>query len=167
MKKLQVEHVIICKQYKTSENYETFKRITKEKKIDVSVINKGMKLRIENEIYFTFLWPHNDEMISVNALNNNSIVCKLDYRDFSVLYTGDIEEIAERKIVNEYKKDIKALKSTILKVAHHGSKTSSTQEFINAVSPKVALIGVGKNNKFGHPNENVIIRLNKLRYNCI
>ena len=51
------------------------------------------------------------------------------------------------------------LNSTILKVAHHGSKTSTTEEFLKAVSPKFALIGVGKDNKFGHPNDEVIKRL--------
>lgn len=96
-----------------------------------------------------------------------------------MLFTGDIEEIAEKEILQEYKnanakedsnqylnKDIKTiknlencLKSDIIKVAHHGSKTSSTQEFIKVVNPKFALIGVGKNNKFGHPNEEVVNRL--------
>ena len=73
--------------------------------------------------------------------------------------SGDIEEIAEKEIIKTYKKE--ELNATVLKVAHHGSKTSSTEEFIKKVNPKVALIGVGKNNKFGHPNEQIIERLNK------
>lgn len=80
-----------------------------------------------------------------------------------MLLTGDIEEIAEIQILEEYKNDLELLKSTILKVGHHGSKTSSTQEFLEAVKPSIALIGVGENNKFGHPNEEVIQRLNNLR----
>lgn len=84
-------------------------------------------------------------------------------QEFSVLFTGDIEEIAESKIVKIYG-DTDILQSTILKVAHHGSKTSSTQEFLNLVKPRIALIGVGQNNKFGHPNEGVVERLNKM--NC-
>lgn len=56
------------------------------------------------------------------------------------------------------------LKSDILKVAHHGSKTSSNEKFIKAVCPKIALIGVGKDNKFGHPNKTVIQRLKNI--NC-
>ena len=73
-----------------------------------------------------------------------------------MLFTGDIEEIAEKQILQEYKNNLEILKSTILKVAHHGSNTSSIKDFINAVQPKIALIGVGKNNKFGHPNDDVI-----------
>ena len=88
------------------------------------------------------------------------MVCKLCYKDFSVLFTGDIEEIAEKQILQEYRNDLGVLKSTVLKVAHHGSRTSSIDEFIEAAKPQIALIGVGKNNTFGHPNDEVIERLN-------
>lgn len=56
------------------------------------------------------------------------------------------------------------LKATVLKVAHHGSKSSSTEEFLNATNSKVAIIGVGKNNMFGHPNDAVLERLQSFRY---
>lgn len=79
-----------------------------------------------------------------------------------MLFTGDIEELAENKILKQYQDDIELLKSTVLKVGHHGSKTSSTQEFLDLVKPKIALIGVGKNNNFGHPNDDVIQRIEKL-----
>lgn len=55
------------------------------------------------------------------------------------------------------------MNATILKIAHHGSKTSNTQNFLDIIKPQVALIGVGENNKFGHPNDEVIERLNKMR----
>ena len=76
-----------------------------------------------------------------------------------MLLTGDIEEVAEKQILQEYKNNLTILNSIILKVGHHGSKTSSTQEFINQIKPRIALIGVGKNNTFGHPNEEIIERL--------
>lgn len=79
-----------------------------------------------------------------------------------MLFTGDIEEIAEKQILEEYE-NTNTLKSSILKVAHHGSKTSSIESFLEVVNPKIALIGVGKNNTFGHPNNYVIERLNNLR----
>ena len=107
------------------------------------------------------LWPK-EEQIEENILNNNSIVAKLSNRNFSMLFTGDIEKIAEKQILEEYQ-NTNILKSNIIKVAHHGSKTSSTKEFLNRVKPQIALIGVGKNNKFGHPNDGVIERLNNLR----
>lgn len=90
------------------------------------------------------------------------MVAKLNYKAVSILLTGDIEEIAEKQILEEYKNS-NILKSTILKVGHHGSKTSSTQQLLEMVKPKVALIGVGENNTFGHPNNEVLERLVNLR----
>ena len=104
------------------------------------------------------LWPRN-EQIQENVLNNNSIVSKLCYKNFSCLFTGDIEAIAEREMLKDLGENKKILNSTILKVGHHGSKTSSIDEFVNAVKPKIALIGVGENNSFGHPSSEVIERL--------
>ena len=100
-------------------------------------------------------------MIFQNAINNNSLVCKLTYKKFSMLYTGDIEKEAEEAILNKYKNNSELLKADILKVAHHGSKTSTTSKFLTIVNPKYAVIGVGKNNKFEHPSDITIENLNK------
>ncbi len=108
------------------------------------------------------MWPKK-EQIQENMLNNNSIVAKLNYKNFSMLFTGDIEEIAEKQILNEYK-DSDVLESKVLKVAHHGSKSSSIQEFLDKVKPQIALIGVGKNNAFGHPSEKTLVNLKDI--NC-
>ena len=159
MEEIKVEKVVISKQGEESENFQRFKDIVKEKKIKVVVVNKGERLKIEKNIYFDILWPNSSKFISENVLNNNSIVCIFHYKNFSMLFTGDIEKEAEKPILHEYKKNLHILNSTILKVAHHGSKTSTTEEFLKAVSPKFALIGVGKDNKFGHPNDEVVNRL--------
>lgn len=164
MEELKVKQVIISKQGEDSENYKKFKKIVNEKKINVRVVNKGDKLQIDNDLYFDILWPNAEKFVTENILNNNSIVCKLNYKNNSMLFTGDIEELAEKQILQEDKNKLEILNSTILKVGHHGSKTSSIQEFLEEVKPKVALIGVGENNKFGHPNDEVIHRLENLRY---
>jgi competence protein ComEC len=78
-----------------------------------------------------------------------------------MLFTGDIEEKAESSLIKQYGKT-NILQSNILKVAHHGSKSSSTEEFLELVNPQIALIGVGKNNLYGHPNDNVIKRITDL-----
>lgn len=161
MKEIKVGTVVISKQGEDSEKYEEFKQIVKEKKIKVKVVSKGDRLKIEKDLYFDILWPNNEQLIEENVLNNNSIVCKLQYKNFSMLFTGDIEETGEKQILQTYKNNLDVLSSTVLKVAHHGSKTSTIKEFVEAVSPKVALIGVGENNKFGHPNEEVLERLKK------
>ena len=121
MEELTIKNIIIGKQFETCENYEKFINIVKEKKIRVMVAEAGQKVNIEKYVYFYVLWPSSKDMISDNVLNNNSLVCKLVYKDFSMLFTGDIEEIAEKAIQEKYK-NTSILKSTILKVAHHRNK---------------------------------------------
>lgn len=162
IEELKVRNVIIGKQFEKSENLEKFLEIAKSKNILVSVVEVGSRINIEKNLYFDVLWPSSLQPISENCINNNALVCKLKYNNFSILFTGDIEEEAERVLTSKYT-GRNTLKSTVLKVAHHGSKSSSSEEFLKLLQPKVALIGVGKNNTFGHPNSDVIERLNKLR----
>ena len=157
---LKAKNIIISKQAEKSENYKKFKEIVANKKINIILVKAGDKIKIDKYIYFKILFP-TEKLIMQNPLNNNSIVSQLNYKSFKMLFTGDIEEMAEKEILNLQKDK---LKSTILKVAHHGSNTSSTQEFINSVKPELALIGVGKNNTFGHPSECVVEKLRDLRY---
>ena len=131
-----------------------------KRRLKLQLLRSGDELKIEKDLKIQILWPK-QEQIQENILNNNSIVAKLIYKNFSMLLTGDIEAIAEEEILKEYKNS-NILNSTILKVAHHGSKSSSTQNFIEKVKPKISLIGVGENNTFGHPNEGVIERLKKI-----
>lgn len=162
MEELRVKKILISKQVEVSENYEKFKQIVKNRKLKVIVVGQGDKIKIEKDLYFEVLWPNKIKSVTENSLNNNSIVCKLNYNDFSMLFTGDIEKEAEEQILQEYKNNLNVLKSTALKVAHHGSKTSSTVEFVEAVKPKITLIGVGENNNFGHPSDEVLQRLKNL-----
>lgn len=161
MQEIKVNNIIIGKQYKSSENYEKFIKIVKEKKINVKIVEGGEKVSIEDNLYFDIIWPFSDNMISDNSINNNSLVCKLNYKNYSMLFTGDIEAIAEKAILKKYSKNLNILKSDILKVAHHGSKTSSITEFIEKIKPKYAIIGVGEDNKFGHPSDSTIQNLEK------
>ena len=156
IKKLKVKNIIISKQFELSENYDNFLKIAHG--TNIVHIKAGNKIKIDDDTVLSFLWPI-DDYIKKNPLNNNSIVARLQYRNTSILFVGDIEEEAEHEIANLYGNTLKA---DILKVAHHGSKTSSTQEFLNAVAPKIALIGVGENNKFGHPSANIIQRLKNI-----
>lgn len=120
------------------------------------------RINIEKNLFFDILWPSKNETVSKNVINNNALVCKMVSKKVTMLFTGDIEQEAEKAILNKYKANIGILKSDILKVAHHGSKTSSTKEFLEAVKPNTAVIGVGKNNNFGHPNKSVLERLKRL-----
>lgn len=161
IKEMKVKNIIIGKQFENSNNLQKFLEITKNKKIKIIVVEAGDKINIEKNLYFDILWPDSNHSIEENSINNNSLVCKLNYKDFSVLFTGDIEEKAEQAIITKYS-NTSILKSTILKVAHHGSKSSSTEKFLELVKPKIILIGVSLNNKYGHPSKIVLERLNKI-----
>lgn len=87
-------------------------------------------------------------------INNDSIVLRLDYFDTSFLFTGDLEEDAEMVLVNSGR-----LEADVLKVGHHGSKTSTSKEFLEAVNPAYAIIEVGENNSYGHPHSSVVKRI--------
>lgn len=161
LEELKVKKVYIAKQTQKSKNYESFLQITKERNIEVIEVTAGNRLYIEKNLYFDVIWPTNNQ-ITTNVLNNNSVVCNLHYKSFSMLFTGDIEEIAEKEILMLYSNNKNLLKTDILKVGHHGSKTSSSEEFLNIIKPQIAVIGVGKNNNFGHPNEGVLNRFRNL-----
>ena len=153
---LNVKKVIISKQTELTFEYENIMEIIKRKKIPVQLVQSGDRIILDKYTYIDILYP--DFQIKEKDLNNNAIVAKLVYGDFSMLFTGDIEAAAEKYLVGNA-----ALQSVILKIAHHGSKTSSTKEFLNAVDPKIVLIGVGQSNTFGHPHPTVIERLEDLR----
>ena len=112
---------MIGKQSEESDNYKKLVKIAKEKKIIINTVNAGEKLEIEKELYFDVLWPEKEKNVAENSINNNSLVLKLNYKQFDILFTGDIEKIAEEEIIKKYKNN--ELKANILKVAHHGSKT--------------------------------------------
>ncbi len=92
-------------------------------------------------------------------LNEYSVVIRLSYGETSFLFTGDAESINENEMLSNYS-DL--LDVDVLKVAHHGSSYSNTQAFLDQVSPSIAVIMVGANNKYGHPHDEVIDSLNKM-----
>lgn len=104
---------------------------------------------------FTILAPVSSKY---SSLNNYSIVIRLQYGNVSFLFTGDAEKESEKEML---KSGIN-LKADVLKVGHHGGATSSTEEFLKAVSPEFALISVGANNDYGHPAKAVLNRLENI-----
>lgn len=101
------------------------------------------------EIKFKILAPNYS--VSYDNLNDYSIVIRLVYGNTSVMFTGDAEKLSESEILSLY--PASQLKSDILKVGHHGSSTSSSIEFLKAVSPSVAIISVGEGNSYEHPHD--------------
>lgn len=156
---LDVRNIVISKQVEMSDEFKNIIGLANQRRIPIKQVTSGDKLYIEKDVYADILFPQNE--LKYKDLNNNSIVCKLVYNDFSMLFTGDIEK-TEQDLLKLYNQ--KYLESDIIKISHHGSETSSNKSFLEAVKPKIALIGVGKNNSFGHPTMQVIERLQDLRY---
>lgn len=100
------------------------------------------------------LYPNRDENMEAVYDNNHSIVLRVIYGERKFLLTGDIEKETEAELVNmpEF------LQTDVVKVAHHGSKTSSIQNFVKAAQAKVAVISVGRESQFGHPKQEVVER---------
>ena len=95
--------------------------------------------------------------------NESCYAYMLEYGNTKVLYTGDMQLSTERRLLDEYSKD--ELDCDILKVAHHGSKTSSSTYLLNAVTPQTSVISVGIDNNYGHPNNTVLKRLSEYSTN--
>ena len=105
-----------------------------------------------------FLWPEIvPEEIAQSAKNDDSLVFRIRYGDHSFMLPGDAEKLSERSILAE--SDPKALRSDVLKIGHHGSKNSTTPDFLAAVQPRLAVISSGAENPYGHPAPQLLERL--------
>ena len=161
---IKVKNIIVCKQASDSALYKEIIKLCKKKNVNIITVKRGQTIKIDKYVHFEILHP-GDIMLDdgKGGLNANAIVakmyCTIKNKTTTIMFTGDIEEKAEEELVKIYGDKLKA---DILKVAHHGSKTSSTAEFLKCVSPKIALIGVGKDNTFGHPNSGVLSRLENI-----
>ena len=135
--------------------YEEFISLTLKKGVPYHKAKAGDNFIFSNDLEIFLLNPlYDSDFYKEPDFNNASIVVKLFYKNANFLFSGDIEELAEKKLLVWQN----ILQSDILKVGHHGSSTSTTLEFLDKVNPSIAVITVGKNN-FGHPSQKVIERL--------
>ena len=114
---------------------------------NLQTVKSGDVIRF-GEVELRVLWPPP----GTESTNDDSVVLKLKFRERSILLTGDIEKKAERALITA------DLKTDVVKVAHHGSKTSSTDAFVTATNPRLAIISVGQDSMFGHPHAQVVER---------
>jgi beta-lactamase superfamily II metal-dependent hydrolase len=141
----------------TTKTFENMINALKEKNLKLTVPKVSDELTIGNAT-LTFLAPNNTQY---ENLNNYSIVCKLKYGNTSFIFMGDAEEISEGEILQK-QLDIKA---DVIKVGHHGSRSSSTKAFLEKVNPKNAVISCEKGNDYGHPHKVTIDKLNAKNIN--
>ena len=134
-------------------------KITKNK-IDKVIARRGQRIILDptRNIYFDILFPDRD--VSKLESNDGSIVGKLVYGKNSFLLTGDATLYTENQI--EWQESKENLKSDVLKLGHHGSKTSSSLLWLEAVKPSLVIISAGLHNKYGHPSPEIMARLSAL-----
>ncbi len=151
----QIGHIITGGFEKKTAAYEKWRALISEKKIPFTLAQAGQKIIFQDNLYLEILWPDQKKIGSLaRKANNASVVGRLIYGQTEFLLTGDIE----RKIENYLVKENHSLASDVLKVPHHGSKTSSGISFIQAADPSLVIISAGKDNRYGHPDEEVLKR---------
>ena len=136
--------------------YQEWLRLIEDKGIEYNIARAGQEIDLGGGIKMEILNPPSDFFQGTSCdVDNNGVVLKLTWHKVSFLFPADIREKAEFELIGQRAN----LKSTVLKVAHHGSKTSTTSQFLAAVDPEVAVISVGADNRFGHPSPEVVERL--------
>lgn len=139
--------------YGKSDNSELYKEmveIAKNKQIKVVEIGREDKFYIGN-VLFEVLHPSKEKNTNYTA-NDSSVVIKLTCRQATFLLTGDLEHLGEKEILES----VTNVQADVLKLGHHGSKTSTSKKFLDSVDPKIAVISVGKDNNFGHPSSEIL-----------
>jgi len=137
--------------------YQELEKTIKDKNIQKILAKRGMRINLGDGIYIDILLPViNNPNFSPH---DGMVVLKLNYGKNSFLLTGDMEEKMENYLVSIDNN----LKSDVLKIGHHGSKTSTSEALLGYVNPDYAIISVGKDNKYGHPTPEVLERLNQFK----
>ncbi len=128
--------------------YQELHRLVAEKSIPIIHTRVGQKILLGGGVHIDILFPDRD--IEDVGHNDGSLVARLVYANTSVLLTGDTTKNIENYLLTKYPQFLHA---DILKVAHHGSETSTTDAFVKAVDPDIAVISAGKGNSYGHPRQ--------------
>ncbi len=136
--------------------YREWFKLVKDKGIKHDIAQAGQEIDLGNGIKMEVLNPPVVHFEGTSDdVDNNGVVLRLSWGELSFLFTADIRQEAEFELVGQRA----SLRSTVLKVAHHGSKTSTMPQFLAAVDPEIAVISVGADNRFGHPSPEVVERL--------
>lgn len=140
--------IYMPKAVSTSKTYEHLLNTILEKNMSVKTAKEGVNILEQESLKISILSPKQN---SYTKLNNYSAVIKMVFQNTSFLFMGDAEKEVEQELTDEVKADI-------IKIGHHGSNTSSSEEFVAKVKPQYAIVSVGKDNKYNHPYEEILNR---------
>ena len=159
IKNVNVREVLDSGQVHTTQTFEDFLDAVETKQIPLNSVRQGDSIMLDPTVKIDVLNPPAkllDGADNEAEFNDNSVVLKLTYGEFSVLLTGDMEERNEARLVSE---NTTTLDADVLKAGHHGSRTSSSMPFLNAVTPEVVIISLGAGNTYGHPHREALDRI--------
>jgi competence protein ComEC len=149
LKRYEVENILWNGAEKDSALLDEWKNLLSLEGANVFIAKRGLKISFGDSEYLDVLYPLESlEGELITNANNSSVVFKLTYGETSFLFPGDISRSVEMDILDSGAD----LDSDVLKIAHHGSKTSTSRDFLSVVSPNAAVISCGVDNSYGHPN---------------
>ena len=148
-----VDKIYTPNQKEDSNPYKNLEKACASKNLKISYLSKNDSIKLDKDIMISVLSPSYIQEDN----NSNSIVLNLSYKDMDFLFTGDCENENEMDMISSY--DLNYV--DFLKVAHHGSSSSSTDKFIKEVSPSIAAISCGYKNNYGHPHKSTLDTLDK------
>jgi competence protein ComEC len=149
LRNFEVRSALVARSPANDPEFARFSQTLTDTATHVETIQAGDVIRL-GEVELKVLWP----LPGADSANNDSVVLRLQFGARSILLTGDIEKDAERQLLASQQ----SLQADVVKVPHHGSKTSSTDAFVSATKPRFAIISVGQNSMFGHPHREVVER---------
>jgi len=159
LQKYKVSHIIEPEITYSSSTYQHWRDLVEDKEIEHKIAHAGQKTELGDGIKLEVLHPPSPLLQDTSDdIDNNGLVLRLSWNKVSFLLTADIGQEAEWYLIAQRAN----LKSTVLKVAHHGSQTSTSKEFLAVANPEVAVISVGTANRFGLPSTKIINRLAEL-----
>jgi beta-lactamase superfamily II metal-dependent hydrolase len=159
IRNVDVGEVLDSGQVHTTQTFEDFLDAMETKQVPLESVRQGNSIDLDPTVKIDVLNPPANLLEGANneeEFNDNSVVLKLTYGGFSALLTGDMEEGNEARLVSE---NPTALDADVLKVGHHGSRTSSSMPFLNAITPEVVIISLGAGNTYGHPHQEALDRI--------
>ncbi|MFH1542071.1 MAG: DNA internalization-related competence protein ComEC/Rec2, partial [bacterium] len=161
LQKIKVKQVLEPQFEYESSFYRNFIRLIEQNRIKYSVGRAGQILDFGAGVTASIFHPSMPFLEGTNSdCNDASIVFRLKFGSFSMMFTGDNEQEGEERILSLFPESV--LASTILKAGHHGSRTSTSDPFLTAVNPQVTIISCGKHNKFKHPHQSTVKKLKNL-----
>lgn len=155
LKKYDVKHVLWNGDYKTNYLTSAFFQTARDKNITPEAFAADRDIALNDGVLIDIVFPFKQNFSTQENTNANSLVANVIFGSNEILLTGDADNELEEKLIKAKSR----IDADILKVGHHGSKFSTGEDFLNAVTPEYSVIQVGKDNKYGHPNSSVLKKL--------